>query len=235
MRRGITQWAWNEDHLFNPGNRLFAQEQVHSQQHFVKQHIILCLPVHSPHICMTRQGWHCHCVQPDMINLGWVRALQDLFGRSQKAEKKAKICMHTGTFVYHFKGQSSRTHPLQPLSHVLTWLQSAVDAPLTWHSMLRRSTLELWPVLPAGSTLPIDPNKRANWHMPGSEPAPKQQRKAPKKKGKAKAKATPAAAEETQQQQDGQGAAVRRWAQQFGSSCSCARPRLLHGIIMSCP
>ena len=76
--------------------------------------------------------------------------------------------------------------------------------------MLPCSTLDLWLLMLAGSTLPIDPNKRANWHMPGSEPAPKQQRKAPKKKGKAKAKATPAAAEETQQQQVGQGSAVRR-------------------------
>lgn len=28
VRRGIKQWAFDEDNLFNPGNRLFAQEQV---------------------------------------------------------------------------------------------------------------------------------------------------------------------------------------------------------------
>jgi hypothetical protein len=32
--------------------------------------------------------------------------LQDLYKRTQETEgvKKAKICMHTGTFVFHFKG-----------------------------------------------------------------------------------------------------------------------------------
>ena len=45
--------------------------------------------------------------------LGFFSCFQDLFGRSQKAEKKAKICMHTGTFVYHFKGRSSWTNSVQ--------------------------------------------------------------------------------------------------------------------------
>lgn len=29
VRRNIQKWAFDEDNLFNPGNRLFAQEQVH--------------------------------------------------------------------------------------------------------------------------------------------------------------------------------------------------------------
>jgi hypothetical protein len=82
--------------------------------------------------------------------------------------------------------------------------------------MLHCSTLDLWILSPAGSTLPLDPKGRANWHMPGSAPAPKQQRRAPKKQGKAKQRAAPAKAEEPkqqqqqQQQQEGSEAAVRR-------------------------
>lgn len=36
-------------------------------------------------------------------------APQDLYARTQHTEgvKKAKLCMHTGTFVYHFKGKHS--------------------------------------------------------------------------------------------------------------------------------
>ena len=29
VRRAIQQWAYDEDHLFDPSNRLFQQEQVH--------------------------------------------------------------------------------------------------------------------------------------------------------------------------------------------------------------
>ena len=29
MRRAIQQWAYDEDNLFDPSNRLFQQEQVH--------------------------------------------------------------------------------------------------------------------------------------------------------------------------------------------------------------
>jgi hypothetical protein len=76
--------------------------------------------------------------------------------------------------------------------------------------MLNCSTLDLWILSPAGSTLPLDPKGRANWHMPGSEPAPKQQQRAPKKKGKAVQKAAPAKAEKMQRQQEGSEVAVRR-------------------------
>lgn len=63
--------------------------------------------VRIPVTCMRQQGCRCHCCGPLTANQACVSCIQDLFGRSQKAEKKAKICMHTGTFVYHFKGQSS--------------------------------------------------------------------------------------------------------------------------------
>jgi hypothetical protein len=112
VRRGITQWAWNEDHLFNPGNRLFAQEQVCTDLGLQEVQVALH-ELHSNAASAMRNSQHAcggraasfTALAPLTDTRASFHACQDLYGRSQKAEKKAKICMHTGTFVYHFKGQ----------------------------------------------------------------------------------------------------------------------------------
>ncbi len=59
VRRSISKWAFDGDHLFDPGNRNVGQEG-------------------------------------------------DLYGRSQRGPetRRARVCLHTGTFVFHFKGST---------------------------------------------------------------------------------------------------------------------------------
>jgi len=58
MRRQISEWSFDADHLFDPRNRNIGQEP-------------------------------------------------DLFGRSQQGTRRARICLHTGAFAFHYKSALS--------------------------------------------------------------------------------------------------------------------------------